>query len=89
MKAYQVQARARHQRCQPLHELHWRHHDVGGAVAAGCFEFEHHLPRSIYTEPLVGNRRARDVAAQLFKITALIGVTAHPGVQTESVGVGA
>ena len=36
MKAYEMQARARHQRGEPLHELHRQHHDVSGAVAVRC-----------------------------------------------------
>ena len=89
MKAYQVQARPGHQCCQPLHKLHRRHHDVGGAVAPGRLELEYYLPSVVHTQPFVGDGRARDVAGELFKLTALIGITAHPGVQTESVGVGA
>jgi hypothetical protein len=89
MKAYQLQARSRHQWRQPLHELQRRHHEVGGAVAIRCFELEHHLPRAVHTQPFVGDGRARDLAGELFKLTALIGLTAHPRMQAETVGVGA
>ena len=37
----------------------------------------------------MGDRPARDVAAQLFDTLAIIGITAHPGVRAEAVGVGA
>ena len=52
MKADEMQARPRHQhqRGQPLHELHWRHHDVLSAVAVRCFEFENDLPRAVQSE---------------------------------------
>ncbi len=53
MKAYQVQARP-WQRCQPLHELQRRHHDVRSAVAVRCFEFENGLPCVVDTQPFVG-----------------------------------
>ena len=43
------------------------------------------LHSAIALEPLVGNRRARDVAAQAFEFLALIRTTAHCGVQAEAV----
>ena len=89
MKADEMQAWARHQCGEPLHELHRRHHDVGGAVAIRCSEFENYLPRAVHTKPFVGDDQARDVAAQLFKVTAPIGVAAQPFVPAESVGIGA
>ena len=36
----QVQAGARHQRGEPLHELHRGEHDVGDAVTPWGFEFQ-------------------------------------------------
>jgi hypothetical protein len=38
---------------------------VRGAVAPGCLELEYDLTRGVGFHALVGQRRARDVAAQL------------------------
>ena len=54
----QVQARARHQRGQALHEFQGRHHDVRGAVARKALELQHDITRAIALEPLVGDRGA-------------------------------
>ena len=89
MKTDQMQARARHQRGQALHEFQRRHPDVRGAVAPRAFELQYDIPRSIALEPLVGDRGAGDVAAQAFEFIALMGATAHPGVQTEPVRIDA
>ena len=43
MKADQMQARARHQRGQALHEFQRRHLDVRGAVAPGALELKHDI----------------------------------------------
>ena len=67
MKADQMQSRSRHQRGQALHEFHRLHHVVAGAIAPRRLEFQHHLPGAVDTEPLVGDRRAGDIAAQLFE----------------------
>ena len=40
-------------------------------------------------EPFVGDRGARDVPAQAFEFLALIGATAHSGMQAEAVRFGA
>ena len=89
MKAYEMQARARHQGGKPLHEFERRHYDVARTIAIGCFQLEHHLPGAVDTQALIGEGRARDVAAQLLKVAALIGGAAHPRMQPETVGVGA
>ena len=47
------------------------------------------LPCGVDTEPLVGDSRARDVAAQLLKVAALIGSTVHTCVQAEAMRIGA
>ena len=84
-----MQARARHQRGQALHEFQRRHPDVRGAVAPRAFELQHDIPRSIALHPFVGDRGARDVAAQPFEFLALMGATAHPGMQAKAVRFGA
>ena len=64
MKANQVQPGSGHQRSQPLREIQRRHHQVRGAVAPSGLELEHHLPGGVGLHAFVGQRRARDVAAQ-------------------------
>ena len=53
-----------HQRSQPLPELQRRHHQMRGAVAPRGLELEHHLPGRVGLHALIGQGRARDVAAQ-------------------------
>ena len=71
VKADQVQARTWHQCGQALHEFQRRHHDVRGAVAPGALELEKDLAFAIAAESFVGDRGARDVAAQAFEFLAL------------------
>ena len=47
------------------------------------------LTRVFSLEAFIGNGRARDVAAQVFELLALIGATAHRRVQAEAVKLGA
>jgi hypothetical protein len=47
------------------------------------------IPRSIALESFAGDRRARDVAAQPFEFLALMRAAAHPGMQAETVLLGA
>ena len=72
-----MQPRARHQCGEALHEFQRRHDDVGGAVAPGAFELQHHLACWIALEPFVGNRRAGDIAAPALELLALMGTTTH------------
>jgi len=51
--------------------------EVRGAVSPGGLELEHHLPGSVGLHALVGQCRARDVAAQLLQRLAIIGSAAH------------
>ena len=44
-KADEMQARARHQGGEPLHEFERRHDDVAGAIAIRRLQLEHHLRR--------------------------------------------
>ena len=57
---------------------------MGGAVAPEALEPEHDLAHWIALEPLVGNRRAGDIAAQPFEFLALVGATAHCRMQASS-----
>ena len=49
---------------------------------------EHHLRGSVALHALVGQRRARDVAAKLLQPLALVGSAAHSRVRTETLPVG-
>ncbi len=80
MEANQMQPRTWNQCSQALHKLQRRHDDVGGAVAPGALELQDDLAGAIALEPLVGNGRAGDIAAQAFELLALMGATAHGGV---------
>ena len=64
MEANQMQPGSRHQGGKALHKLQGRHDDVGGAVAPRALELQHDLAGAIALEPLVGNGRAGDIAAQ-------------------------
>ena len=75
MKTDQMQARSRHQRGQALHEFQRRHLDVRGAVAPGALELQHDITSAIALESFVGDRGARDVAAQAFEFLALMRAT--------------
>ena len=77
VKADQVQTRARHQCGQALHEFQRRHPDVRGAIAPGALQLQHDATRAILLEPFVGDRGARDVAAQAFEFLALMLPAAH------------
>jgi hypothetical protein len=73
-----------HQRGQPPHELQRAHHQVRGAVAPRGLELEHHLPGGVGLHAFVGQCRAGDAAAQLFKPLAVVGAAAHSSVQAET-----
>ena len=60
-----------------------------GAVAPEAFELQHDLAFAVALEPFVGDRGAGDVAAQAFEFLVLMGATAHPSMQAETVRFGA
>ena len=62
---------------------------MGGAVAPGALELEHDLAGAIALEPLVGNGRTGDIAAQAFELLALMSTTAYCRMQAETVRVDA
>ena len=84
-----MQAWARHQRREPLHEFQRRHKEVRGAITISRLKPEHHLPGRIEREPFFGHGRASDIAAQVFEFLALVGATTHRRAQAEAVRVGA
>ena len=60
-----------------------------GAVAPRGLQLQHDLPGGVALHALVGQRRARDGAAQLLERLAVVGAAAYGGVQAEPVDVGA
>jgi hypothetical protein len=58
-------------------------------IVVGAFELQHDITSVSALEPFVGDRGAGDVAAQAFEFHALMGATAHPGMQAEAVRIGA
>ena len=62
---------------QALHEFQRRHDDMGGAVFERALQLQHHLAGAVTLEPVVGDRRAGDIAAQVLQFLALIGAPAH------------
>ena len=56
--------------------------------SSSCLELEHDLPCGVGLHALIGQSRARDVAAQLLQRLAVVGAAAHRGVQAETVDVG-
>jgi hypothetical protein len=88
-KPDQVQPRPRHQRRQPLHELQRIHDQMGRSIAPRRLELELHLAGGVELDPLVRQRRPRDVAAQLLQPLAVVRLDPHRGVQAETVDVGA
>ena len=57
-------------------------------VAPRRFEFEDYIALAVDGEALVGDCRARDVAAQLFDTFTIFGRTTYAGVQAEALIVG-
>ena len=88
-KSYQVLPWPAPHRRQPLHQFHRGERKWWCAVEPGCFQLEYHVAFAVDGKALVGDRRVRDVAAQMFDTLAIIGITAHPGIRAEAVGVGA
>ena len=54
---------------------------VRGAVAPGAFQLRHDVTGTIARKTFVGDRGARDVAAQAFEFLTLMGATAYPSMQ--------
>ena len=85
MEANQVESGARDQSGQSLHEFKRRHGDVGGPVSIRALERQHDIACAVTFESFIGNGRARNVAAQAFKLVTLIGGAAHVGMQAKAV----
>ncbi len=62
---------------------------MGGAVFERALQLQHDLAGAVTLEPFVGNRRAGDIAAQVFEFFALMGATAYCRMQTKAVRVDA
>jgi hypothetical protein len=88
MEANQMEMRARHQGSQALHELQWLHDDMGGAVFVRTLQLQHDLAGAVTLEPIIGDRRAGDIAAELLEFGTLIGAPAHRRMKAKAVRVG-
>ena len=87
MKPYQVQPWSGHQCRQPLHEFHRREYEVRCALLVPGprgLELEYDVALAVDGEALIGDVRARDVAAQLLDPLPVIGLTMHACVQAEA-----
>lgn len=73
----------------PLHELQRGHDEVSRTIAPRRLELQLHLPGGVELNPLVGQSRPGDVAAQLLQPLAVVRFDLHRRVQTETVDVGA
>ena len=71
MKPYEVEPGPWHKRCQALHQLQWRHDDVGGTVPVGAFQLQYDITGAVEFEPFIGDGGACDVAAQLLEFVTL------------------
>ena len=60
-----------------------------GTVTLGVFALQHDITSAIALEPLNGDCRAGDIAAQAFEFLALMRATAYPGMQAETVRISA
>ncbi len=61
---------------------------MGRAISIGGLQGEHDLPGTVESKALVGDGGAGDIAAQVFEFSALLGATAHLGMQAEAVRIG-
>ena len=61
---------------------------MGGAVAPGGLQLDYYLPGIVDLYALIGQGRSGDVAAQPFQALALLGLSAHRRVQSETLFVG-
>ncbi len=84
MESYEIEPGPWHEGGQALHELQWRHDDVGGAVPIGAFELQYNVTGTVEFEPFIGDGGAGDVAAQLLELVTLIHGAAHRGVEAEA-----
>jgi hypothetical protein len=63
--------------------------EQGVPSAPRGLQLEHHLSRGVGPYPIVGQRRAGDVAAQLFQRLTISCAASHGSVQAETVDVSA
>jgi len=85
VEADQVQPRSCYPCGEALHEFLRRHHDVRAAVAIGASQLQHDLAFAIAAQPLVGEPRTSDGAAQSIERLALMAGDAHGCVQAQAV----
>ena len=87
MKPYQVQPWSGHQCRQPLHEFHRCEYEVRCALLVPGprgLELEYDVALAVDGEALIGDVRARDVAAQLLDAFTIIRFASDACVQAEA-----
>src|ERR687896_788007 len=84
-----MQPRTRYECGEALHELQGLHDDLRGAVAVGCLELEHDLPRLSDRKALVGDGGSGDIPAQLLELMSLIDGAARLGMEAKAVRLNA
>ena len=84
MEAYEVEPGPWHEGGQALHELEWRHDDVGSTVPVRAFELQYDITSAVEFESFIGDGRAGDVAAQLLELVTLIHGATHRGMEAEA-----
>ena len=65
MKSRQIHPRFAHQSREPVDEVHWLENNVRSAIAVSCLELVANVAIWRERQPLLGKRRAADVAVQL------------------------
>ena len=60
---------------------------MGGPILVWALELQHDIACSVAFKPLMGNSRARDIAAQAFELVALMGGAAYVGMKAKAVFV--
>ena len=83
MESYEVEPGPWYKRGQALHELQWRHNDVGGAILIRAFQLQYNVTGAVEFEPFIGDGGACNIAAQLLEFVTLIHGAAHRGVEAE------
>ena len=83
----QVDRRPRRQRRQLLEELHGLEEQVRRAVAPRPLQLHPHAAVAQQSQPVVGQRRAEEVAAQMLQTRRVVGAHPHVGVQIEALDV--
>jgi hypothetical protein len=81
----QIDPRPRRQRGQPREKVQGLEHEMGGAVPPRSLQLEHHATLPTEPEPILGNGRAEEIAAELLESLPILSPHSDVGVQVEAV----